>query len=230
MKRSDCLRLFLGAALITSLSMGQATQAEVIISEIMYNADGSDTGREWIEIYNTGSATVDIGGWDFKDEDDPGITDPIPGGTMINPGEALVLIEDQALFEADWGTGINLLVLPGVGTTLNLANSPVNPGNEVLMLRDASDVVIDTVDYDDNAPWPLDSPNETSIYVLPGKLTAADNDLGENWGGSVPGVHGAYLANGRIEGGSPGIVIAIPEPTSLVLLTLAAACLPRRRR
>lgn len=227
MKMKFCLIQSAVAAILLGLIAG-GSQADVIVTEIMYNADGSDDGREWVEIYNNGGVAVDISGWDLKDEDDPGLAGPIPNSTSLAPGEALVLIEDQTIFESDWGTGINFIVLPGMGTSLNLANSPAS-GNEVLMLRDGSDSVIDTVDYDDGSPWPLDAPDETSIYLLPGKLTAIDNDDGANWGGSVPGVHGAYQANGRIEGGSPGVVV-IPEPSSLAVLWTAALIAGALRR
>ena len=41
--------------------------ADVVINEIMYDPDGSDTGREWVEIKNNGYSDVDITGWKFAD-------------------------------------------------------------------------------------------------------------------------------------------------------------------
>ena len=35
-------------------------RAEVVINEIMYDPEGSDTGREWIEVYNAGESDVDL--------------------------------------------------------------------------------------------------------------------------------------------------------------------------
>ena len=37
----------------------------VAINEIMYNPDGSDSGREWIELYNDADYDIDISGWKF---------------------------------------------------------------------------------------------------------------------------------------------------------------------
>jgi hypothetical protein len=34
--------------------------AQVVINEIMYDPEGSDTGREWIEVYNAGTIDVDL--------------------------------------------------------------------------------------------------------------------------------------------------------------------------
>jgi hypothetical protein len=217
-------------AMLAIVGMGAAQSgAAVIISEIMFEAAGSDDNREWVELYNTGNSPVDISGWRLHDEDagsQPG--SPIPSGTILAAKQAIVLIENEAAFLADWGAGINYIVYPGMGTSLNMANAPAAPGDEVLMLKNASDVVVDVVDYDNESPWPaVTNATATSIYVLPGFLSANANDLGGSWGRSTPGVHGAVLANGRTDAGSPGIVI--PEPASALLLGLVAGAAIRRR-
>ena len=40
--------------------------ASISITEIMYDLDGSDTDREWVEIFNDGNP-VDLTGWKFND-------------------------------------------------------------------------------------------------------------------------------------------------------------------
>ena len=35
-------------------------RASIIVSEIMYDPQGTDTDHEWVELYNTGSDTVEI--------------------------------------------------------------------------------------------------------------------------------------------------------------------------
>lgn len=40
-------------------------RAQVVINEIMYDPEGSDTGREWIEVYNTGESDVDLATYKF---------------------------------------------------------------------------------------------------------------------------------------------------------------------
>jgi len=41
------------------------------ITEVMYNPAGNDTGREWVELYNSGSAAVTLtagtNGWKLND-------------------------------------------------------------------------------------------------------------------------------------------------------------------
>ena len=233
-------RYFLNAATLTACilaGMGNVSSAAVIISEFMYEAAGSDDGREWVEIYNTGNTTVDLAGWHIHDEDDAtAIASPIPAGTMLAPKQALVLIEDQTIFETEWGTGINLLVYPGMGSPggterqLNMANTGTAIGDEVLQLRDAAGNLVDAVDYMNSAPFPsVTNSTATSIYVLPGFLDATLNDLGTSWARSAAGVHGAYQAlDGGVEAASPGVVI--PEPASALLIAAAVSLLFANRR
>lgn len=58
---------FLLLTLITFIPLGTSAQLE--IREIMYDHEGSDTDREWIEIYNTGSTSVNVTQWFFKEND-----------------------------------------------------------------------------------------------------------------------------------------------------------------
>src|SRR5436190_11035219 len=97
---------FIGVALLAS----EPVYAEVIISEIMYNPQGTDLdttvtpniSREWAELYNTGSTTVDIGGWQFGDSQDNQWASAFPTGTMIQPQQALVVTGDATSFDKEW--------------------------------------------------------------------------------------------------------------------------------
>jgi Lamin Tail Domain len=219
--------VFCAAALSASALFGLSNvgSAAVIISEFMYEAAGSDNDREWVEIYNTGDTTVDLEGWRIHDEDagsQPGSL--IPAGTALAPKQALVLIETQSVFDEHWGTGINTLVYPGMGTTLNMANTGTDEGDEVLQLRDADGNLVDAVDYMNSSPFPsVTNGTATTIYVLPSFLNADANDLGASWARSTAGVHGAYQnlhPDHGIEAGSPGTVV--PEPASALLVAAAA--------
>lgn len=76
--------------------VGAATNA-VVITEVMYddiNA-GAVPDAEWVEIYNTTGSPINIGGWVLTDDNVyPAVTEGalyIPAGTIINPGQYLVL-------------------------------------------------------------------------------------------------------------------------------------------
>jgi len=83
----------------------------VVLTEIMYNPAGDDTGKEWIEIYNMGSEAVNLSGWVVKDDDGNtfallnGILGPYEymvvngtGKVLTNTGDT-VLIYDSAAME-----------------------------------------------------------------------------------------------------------------------------------
>src|SRR4029079_10672316 len=85
---------------VFSLAMlANLSRAEVIISELMYNPQGTDLDtsvspaiyREWAEIYNTGSTAIDIGGWQFGDSQDGTWATAFPANTMIGAKQALVV-------------------------------------------------------------------------------------------------------------------------------------------
>ena len=66
-------------------------------SEIDWNGDGAaNTNDEWIEVYNRGSAAIDLGGW-LLDDIAAGGSAPyvIPAGTLLHPGGFLVLFRDR---------------------------------------------------------------------------------------------------------------------------------------
>jgi hypothetical protein len=67
-----------------------AAPALVKINEIESN--GGDPG-DWVELYNPGTAEVDVSGWGFRDNDDTHALYLIPAGTSIAPGAYLVLEE-----------------------------------------------------------------------------------------------------------------------------------------
>ena len=191
-------------------------EVNVIITEITYNPDSDESSPndvEWIEIYNAGNAAVNIGGWFLEDED--GATGVIPPGSILDAGEAAVLIpHDQSIagFQLAWGGrfAVYPLYAWGTGGMKGLSNSP-SAVNEVLTLGTADGDIEDEVNYDDGGDWPGDSPDGPSIQLLAGSLSAIANNDGRNWVRSVDGVDGAYTNtvgadfNG-VDIGSPGFV------------------------
>lgn len=80
--------------------------AEVHITEIMYDLDGADSGREWIEVHNTNSEDVDLSDYRFLendvnhriniyDPDDDGLTNILPAGehAVIADGPPKFLVD-----------------------------------------------------------------------------------------------------------------------------------------
>lgn len=217
-----------------------SANAAIIISEIFYNLNGSEgTATEWIEITNTGNATVDLTNWTYEDIQDVVATNPFPAGTQIGPGESAVIVEQAAAtFQSIWGAGVNVInASPGI----SLGNTG-SATNETVAIRNNLGVIVDEVNYEtDTNGWPAAAAaNGESIYLLPGAFSLLANDLGANWAGSVAGVNGAYtalilnpgIANATVpDVASPGTAI-VPEPTTVVLMAvgLCMTLLKSRRR
>ncbi len=45
---------------VISFFLPNSTSAQLLLTEIMYDPSGTDTGREWVEIYNDGNTPVDL--------------------------------------------------------------------------------------------------------------------------------------------------------------------------
>ncbi len=191
---------------LLSIAFSSLAVAEVIISEIMYNPQGSDTNNEWVEIFNTGSSAVDLAGWTLEDIQDGKVSSTIQSGTVLLPSQALVLTGDSTLFDMNWGGGINRLQL---GSFPTLANTP-SPTNEIIAIRDNLGVVRDQVNYDDEFGWPdLVGSDGESIFLRPEALSSSQNDIGTSWLPSMTGLYGAVFTSmgGLGENhGSPGFV------------------------
>jgi hypothetical protein len=126
---------FIPVILIISSGLSGATH--VVFSAILYDSDAVyDADGEWIELYNPGSAAVDVGDWRILDN---ARTFTIPPGTVIGARSYLVIANNQSEFSQEYGC------LPGVsGLTLGLNND-----GDYLTLKNSKGTVIDRVAWGD---------------------------------------------------------------------------------
>jgi large repetitive protein len=78
---------------------------DLILTEIMPNPSGADSGREWFELLNPSkSRTVYLDGWAFSKDDgmapETFFVSP-EAGLWAGPGERLLFCEDATVFEAE---------------------------------------------------------------------------------------------------------------------------------
>lgn len=101
---------FLKTALIIFIFLPISAHGQIVITEIMYDlAEGSDTGREWIEIFNSGSGPVDLiggkSGYKFFDESNHELNAPPKNGgigsLLLGSGEYAILTGDAYLFVSE---------------------------------------------------------------------------------------------------------------------------------
>jgi len=112
----------------------------VTISEIMYDlAEGSDSGREWIELYNEGSAAVSLSGWKlFEAQVNHGVATTSGQSFDLPAGSFAVIADNPQKFLVDWPTFSGFLF----DSSFSLSNS-----GEVVGIRDSDLSDIDSVTY-----------------------------------------------------------------------------------
>lgn len=152
--------------------------AQLVINEI------SAAGDEWVELFNAGSAPVDLGGVQIADTDTDGGPRTsramrFPAGTMLSPGQYVLVLANQS----DAGAGPQTRCLDGGPTTCF------------------------------HASWSLSASRGETVYVLsstgaetlrelyPMNATAA----GQTWG-RLPNGTGSFAVNRP----TPGAINAAP--------------------
>ena len=143
--RSSAIALAVFAALLAPA----CSHAQVIISEIMYNPAGSDSGREWVELYNQGTSDVSIiggtvkGSWRISDGSNHTLVDPATGvgrGSLTVPaGGYLIVASDPAEFISGEYAGGSYSV---VKSSISLNNT-----GATLSLVGGDGTIVDSVSY-----------------------------------------------------------------------------------
>ena len=158
---------------LASLLCVLTNRADIVINEIHYDPDVKTEHVEFVELYNSGAAAVEMSGWALTD----GVEFTFPPNTTIAADGYLVVSKNPAHFTTKFRKNA---LGPWTGALRN-------EGDEVV-LRDPSGAVVDRVDYQLGFPWPtVGEPPGFSIELA---NPAFDNDLGGHWraGGATAGV------------------------------------------
>lgn len=101
-------------------------QAQVVLSEIMYDPEGTDTGREWIEIQNVSTQSVDLSKWKLFEE---GANHSLSfsDGPSLSAGAFAIITTDRAQFTKDYPNVVAKLIqasfsLKNTGESVGLKN------------------------------------------------------------------------------------------------------------
>jgi hypothetical protein len=202
---------FFSILLLVVINLYSQESGEVIITEIMYNANSSETTEEtqFIELANTTGSPVSLENWTIDDEDADG-PNTLPNVTLPAYGIVVICGSSASDFTGAFGSGYLLISLDDLGQTMfNLGNSP-SATDEIIYLRDNASNLVDSVNYDDANSWPGD-PGGVSIYLALSKdqMNATSNNVGSNWANSQDGIDGAFTSSisgawDAVEIGSPG--------------------------
>lgn len=144
-------------------------ERSIIINEIMYNADKDQDTKDWIELYNAGTKEVNLKGWSIIDEDTSHTEFVIDDDYLIKPDEYIILTRESTEFEK----------------FINISNRIFGDfdfgigGNDIIRLIDSDGVTHDSVNYDNDTPWPdnADGTGFTIELINP----ILDNNIGSNW-------------------------------------------------
>lgn len=136
---------------------------DLVISEIMYNPEGTEPLGEWIEIYNLGQAPVRLQGVQVGSGEDVG---PVEADAVLGVGQYAVLCYDAQAGPA--------------GCLVYTGDARFNNSPDQVTLLSAQGVELDTVAYGTSGDWPASS-NGVSIELSRGQLSPQGNDEGAAW-------------------------------------------------
>lgn len=205
--------------LAAGLALHAATaHATLLITEWQYN------GSEYIEFTNMSASPLDAAGWSFDDDSRTPNTVDLSAFGIVQPGESVILAEMEAAeFRTEWNLPGNVKVIGG--NTTNFGR------DDEINVFDAADLLVDRLNYGDNAADTNGSIRTQNISGNPISPAALGTNNVFQWTLSTVGDRfGSYASlNGFI--GNPGTYVdAVPEPSAILLFCVGAALLGSRRR
>ena len=171
----------------------QFNESDIVITEISYNPPESGVDSlEYIELYNVGSSSINIGGYTFTQ----GITYTFPSYVLAPGAYVLVAVDSMAMLN-------NFGVTAFQWTSGGLSNS-----GEDIVLYTAGGILVDSVDYDDNGAWPTSPDGGGPSLVLCDPLS--DNNLAASWAAAT--TDAGFTINGQTVFANPGAASNCPPP------------------
>jgi hypothetical protein len=140
----------------------------IVINEVHYDSAIKTEPAEFVELFNSGDAAVDLSGWSLGNA----VTFQFPQGTQIQPGGYAVVAEDPATVATKWGASS---YGPWIG---RLSNE-----GDAIDLRDSDGGLVDQVEYQIGFPWPTagGAAGHSMQLISP----VLDNNLGGSWRSST---------------------------------------------
>jgi plastocyanin len=143
----------------------QSMSAQLVISEIFYNSpDGSPDSLEFIEIYNNEFFDISLSGYQMTS----GVVFQFPDITLA-AGAYFIVTNDS----------LTLQVLLGVEGHEWPASQNLSNNGESIVIKDQFGFTIDSLTYDEVAPWP--EPADGNGFSMELCDLSSDNSLASNW-------------------------------------------------
>jgi hypothetical protein len=202
---------------------------DVVINEIMYHPANETTTDEWVEIFNRGSNSVNLTGWQLT----KGVNYSF-AGTVLQPGAYLVVCASLARFNT---------VYPGITNVVGNWDGTLSNTGEEIRIEDAGASQVDSVTYADEGDWALrrrnlPDPAGSTAYGWDwfadhdglGKSAelinpALPNKSGQNWAPSTPVNGTPGRVNSALQTNIAPMILglthspAIPKSTDSVIIS-----------
>lgn len=108
------------------------------ITEVMYDHEGTDEGKEWIEIQNNGTESIPIASWYFFENEVHHKLTPLNFENLA-PGERAVIVQNEANFKSEFTNSAIKIIK---------SSFSLNNEGETIELRNKEKVSTSSVTYD----------------------------------------------------------------------------------
>lgn len=165
------------------------SEPEIMFSDIQYfHLDTAD--QEFVKVLNSGIESMDLSNYTISE----GINFVFPVGTIIAPGEKIMIVKDITLFPS------------ATGQVFQWTSGQLENNGEMLILSDAYGIIVDHVWYDSDAPWPQIAMVDQYITLISSSL---DNHFASSWMLSFPTVEISNLGE--------TLISAYPNPAASMI-------------
>lgn len=162
--------------------------AQIVINEISYNPpEAGQDSLEYIELYNLGNTPADLSGFSFTS----GVDLTFDSDIFIEVNGYLIVCESPVAM-------MNVFGVEGIAWDGGMSN-----GGEAIALKNALGVLVDSLTFDDNDPWPsaMEGTDGGGASIELCDATS-DNTLGANWRAATNDI--GMIINGANVLGTPG--------------------------
>lgn len=193
--------------------------AQVVVTEIMYDlSEGSDSGREWIEVYNASTNPVTLTSLKVFEN---GTNHKITGDTAaLSPGIFAVIADNPAKFKADWPNYTGLIFdsafsLNNDGETIAITNGAGSTLDVVTYTNASAHGTGDSLQRASGSPQ-FDAGMPTPGVGIPtgGLVKSPAKENAQKSSGAVASVPTSGKVAGESENVSPATQIAAVSPVA----------------
>lgn len=202
--------------LITLIFFAKTTFASIEITEIMYDASGTDTNHEWIEVYNTSSASIDLSEWYFFSNNTKHGLVP-ESSSALGPGSYAVIVQNTQNFLSDWPNYSGII--------FDSSWSGLNNEEDSISMKDPDLNIVSPVTYsssmgatgDGNSLQKINSEFKSSSPTPGSENVLSSNDSSGNTNNDSDS-SSKSTSSGSSSGSNTKTVVIVPQPIATKII------------